>query len=312
MPKKRLRIDFPKSLSEHQKVLEKLGGGERLASAKIAQLLEQPKYKGVVKTALQKHVQGEELKQYQAELIKLQEHLERTGRKLIILFDGRDASGKGGTIRRVTRYMNSRHYRVVALGKPTTDQQTEMHMKRYIEQFPRAGEIVLFDRSWYNRAMVEPVMGFCTKEQYRQFMETVVTFERSFLEDNSTVLLKMYFSVSKDEQARRFEIRKRDRLRQWKLSEVDLQAQELWDKFTEKKYQLLLKTHKPDVPWYVLRSDDKHHARVEAMKLILRSSPYRGRSRTLDFTPNKKVFISGDQELRTMRAQKRKHGKFQG
>jgi polyphosphate kinase 2 (PPK2 family) len=185
-------------------------------------------------------------------------------------------------------------------------------MKRYIEQFPRAGEIVLFDRSWYNRAMVEPVMGFCTQEQYRQFMETVVTFERSFLEDNSTVLIKMYFSVSKEEQARRFEIRKRDRLRQWKLSEVDLQAQELWDKFTEKKYQLLLKTHKPDVPWYVLRSDDKHHARVEAMKLILRSCPYRGRSRTLDFTPDKKVFISGDQELRTMRAQKRKHGKFQG
>ena len=312
MPTKRIPIDYPISMSEHQKVLKKLGGGERLASAKITELLEQPRYKDVVKTALQKHTQGEELKQYQAELIKLQEHLERTGRKLIILFDGRDASGKGGTIRRVTRYMNSRHYRVVALGKPTDDQRTEMHMKRYIEQFPRAGEIVLFDRSWYNRAMVEPVMGFCTKEQYRQFMETVVTFERSFLEDNSTVLIKMYFSVSKEEQARRFEIRKRDRLRQWKLSEVDLQAQELWDKFTEKKYQLLLKTHKPDVPWYVLRSDDKHHARIEAMKLILRSSPYRGRSRTLDFTPNKKVFISGDQELRTMRAQKRKHGKFQG
>ncbi len=312
MPTKRIHKDYPTSPSEQQEVLKKLGGGERLASAQITELLEQPRYKDVVKTALQKHTQGEELKQYQAELIKLQEHLERTGRKLIILFDGRDASGKGGTIRRVTRYMNSRHYRVVALGKPTDDQRTEMHMKRYIEQFPRAGEIVLFDRSWYNRAMVEPVMGFCTQEQYRQFMETVVTFERSFLEDNSTVLIKMYFSVSKEEQARRFEVRKRDRLRQWKLSEVDLQAQELWDKFTEKKYQLLLKTHKPDVPWYVLRSDDKHHARIEAMKLILRSSPYRGRSRTLDFTPDKKVFISGDQELRTMRAQKRKHGKFQG
>lgn len=312
MPSKRLKIDFPSSLSEHQKVLKKLGGGERLASAQITELLEQPKYKDVVKTALQKHTRGEELKQYQAELIKLQEHMERTGRKMIILFDGRDASGKGGTIRRVTRYMNSKHYRVVALGKPTEDQQTEMHMKRYIEQFPRAGEIVLFDRSWYNRAMVEPVMGFCTREQYRQFMETVVTFERSFLEDNSTILIKMYFSVSKQEQARRFEIRKRDPLRKWKLSEVDLQAQELWDKFTEKKYQLLLKTHKPDVPWYVLRSDDKHSARVEAMKLILRSGPYRGRSRTLSFSPDKKVVINGDHELRTMRAQKRKHGKFQG
>jgi polyphosphate kinase 2 len=312
MSSRRVRINFPVSVSEHQKVLKKLGGGERLASAQISELLEQPRYKDVIKTALQRHAQGEELKQYQSELIKLQDHMERTGRKLIILFDGRDASGKGGTIRRVTRYMNSKHYRVVALGKPTEDQQTEMHMKRYIEQFPRAGEIVLFDRSWYNRAMVEPVMGFCTKEQYRQFMETVVTFERSFLEDNSTILIKMYFSVSKQEQARRFEIRKRDPLRQWKLSEVDLQAQELWDKFTEKKYQLLLKTHKPDVPWYVLRSDDKHHARIEAMKLILRSCPYRGRSRSLDFSPNKKVVINGDQELRTMREQKRRHGKFQG
>ena len=122
----------------------------------------------------------------------------------------------------------------------------------------------------------------------------------------------MYFSVTKPEQARRFEIRTRDPLRQWKLSEVDLQAQELWDKFTEKKYQLLLKTHKPDVPWYVLRSDDKYSARIGAMKLILRSCPYWGRSRTLDFEPDKKVVISGDQELRTMRAQKRKHGKFQG
>ena len=133
---KRVRIDFPVSLSEHQKVLKKLGGGERLASAQITELLAQPMYKDVVKTALQKHAQSEELKQYQAELIKLQEHMEHTGRKLIILFDGRDASGKGGTIRRVTRYMNSKHYRVVALGKPSEDQQTEMHMKRYIEQFP--------------------------------------------------------------------------------------------------------------------------------------------------------------------------------
>ncbi|MGB5279940.1 MAG: hypothetical protein WBN37_01345 [Arenicellales bacterium] len=312
MPTKRVRIDFPISLSEHQKVLKKLGGGERLASAQITELLAQPVYKDVVKTALQKHAQGEELKQYQVELIKLQEHMERTGRKLIILFDGRDASGKGGTIRRVTRYMNSKHYRVVALGKPSEAQQTQMHMKRYIEQFPSAGEIVLFDRSWYNRAMVEPVMGFCRQDQYRQFMETIITFERSLLEDHSTTLIKMYFSVSKEEQARRFEIRKRDPLRRWKLSEVDMQAQELWDKFTDKKYQLLLKTNKPDVPWYVLRSDDKHHVRIEAMKLILRSCPYRGRSRTLDFLPNKKVFISGDQELRTMQAQKRKHGKFQG
>jgi polyphosphate kinase 2 len=259
---------------------------------------------------LQKHAQSEQLKPYQAELIKLQQHMERTGRKMIILFEGRDASGKGGTLRRVTRYMNSKHYRVVALGKPSETQITEMHMKRYIEQFPRAGEIVLFDRSWYNRAMVEPVMGFCTHAQYRLFMENIVSYERSFTEDGSTTLVKLYFSVSKEEQARRFEIRKRDPLRQWKLSEVDLQAQDLWQQFTEKKYQVLLKTHRPDVPWHMIRSDNKHAARLEVMKLILSLAPYRGRSRTLDFLPDKKVVIPGDLELRRMRKQKKDHGKF--
>ena len=306
----RVKIDFPTSLSDHQKVLKKLGGGERLASKQITELLQQEEYKDVVKSALQSHAKAEQLKPYQAELIKMQSHLERTGRKMIILFDGRDASGKGGTIRRVTRYMNSKHYRIVALGKPTDDQLTELHMKRYIEQFPRAGEIVLFDRSWYNRAMVEPVMGFCTPNEYRQFMDNIVTYERSFLADGMTTLVKLYFSVSKDEQARRFEVRRRDPLRQWKLSEVDLQAQKYWDKFTEKKYQLLMKTHKPDVPWHVIRSDDKHLARLEVMKLILSSVPYRGRSRSLDFVPERKVVIPGDLELRRMRAQKREHGKF--
>ena len=306
----RVKIDFPTSLSDHQKVLKKLGGGERLASKQITELLQQEEYKDVVKSALQQHAKAEQLKPYQAELIKMQSHLERTGRKMIILFDGRDASGKGGTIRRVTRYMNSKHYRIVALGKPTDDQLTELHMKRYIEQFPRAGEIVLFDRSWYNRAMVEPVMGFCTPNEYRQFMDNIVTYERSFLADGMTTLVKLYFSVSKDEQARRVEVSRRDPLRQWKLSEVDLQAQKYWDKFTEKKYQLLMKTHKPDVPWHVIRSDDKHLARLEVMKLILSSVPYRGRSRSLDFVPERKVVIPGDLELRRMRAQKREHGKF--
>ncbi len=299
-----------RSKSDHQKILRKLGGGDRLAAAQIQELLEQPEYKEIIKTALQKHTQSEQLKPYQAELIKLQAHLERTQRKMIILFDGRDASGKGGTIRRVTRYMNGKHYRVVALGKPTEAQQTEIHMKRYIEQFPRGGEIVLFDRSWYNRALVEPVMGFCTRQQYKMFMDSIISYERSFTEDKSTILVKLYFSVSKEEQARRFEIRKKDPLRRWKLSEVDLQAQRLWDKFTDMKYQLLLKTHKPDLPWHVIRSDNKHLARLEVMKVILSSVPYRGRSRSLDFSPNKRIVISGDVELRRMREQKRKYGKF--
>ena len=175
----------------HQQLLQNLGGGERLSSSEIKALLKEPRYKDIFKCALQSHVQSEELKPYQVELIKLQNHLERTGRKMIILFDGRDASGKGGTIRRITRYMNSKHYRVVALGKPTHAQQTEMHMKRYIEQFPSAGEIVLFDRSRYNRAMVEPIMGFCTQAQYKLFMDSVISYEKSFVEDKSTMLIKL-------------------------------------------------------------------------------------------------------------------------
>lgn len=295
---------------EYLRMIKKLGGGKRLPSAQIHELLNDPRYKSIFKDALQRHVQSEELKPYQVELIKLQNHLERTGKKIIILFDGRDASGKGGTIRRITRYMNSKHYRVVALGKPTPAQQTEMHMKRYIEQFPSAGEMVLFDRSWYNRAMVEPVMGFCSQSQYKLFMDNVVSYEKSFIEDKSTMLIKLYFSVSKEEQANRFERRRTDPLRQWKLSEVDLQAQDLWDEFTEMKYHLLRKTHRPETPWYVIKSDDKHQARLQAMKLILHLNRYRGRSRRLDFMPNRKIVISGDAELRAMRAHKKRYGRF--
>ncbi len=266
----------------------------------------------LVDAALTKYFEAEDLQPYQAELIKLQQHLEKTRRKMIILFDGRDASGKGGAIRRVTRYMNEKHYRVVALGKPTAYQRTELHMKRYIEQFPHAGEVVLFDRSWYNRAMVEPVMGFCTKRQYREFMNQVVDYEKSFLSDQKTYLVKLYFSVSKNEQARRFERRKNDPLRQWKLSEVDLQAQEHWDAFTIKKYKLLKKTHTKQTPWHVIRSDDKHLARVETMKIILQAVPYRGRSRKLNFAPDPDIVIDGALELKVMDAQRRRTGKYVG
>ncbi|MGP8331520.1 MAG: hypothetical protein ACT6FB_04170, partial [Methanosarcinaceae archaeon] len=167
----------------------------------ILQNLRKKEKNKIIKSALLKYYEAEELKPYQAELIKLQRHIEKTGKKLIISFDGRDASGKGGTIRRVTRYMNEKKYRVVALGKPNEDQATELHMKRYIEHFPHAGEIVLFDRSWYNRAMVEPVMGFCNKRQYQQFMDNVISYEENFIADGKTTLLKLYFSVSKEEQA---------------------------------------------------------------------------------------------------------------
>ena len=278
----------------------------------IKDVLKRKQKDRIVNAALGKYQQNEELKPYQAELIKLQQHLERTGKKMIILFDGRDASGKGGTIRRLTRYMNEKRYRVEVPGKPSNRQQTELHLKRYIERFPSVGEMVLFDRSWYNRALVEPVMGFCTEKQYREFLNTVNTYEKNFISDSKTILLKLYFSVSKEEQNRRFERRMNDPLRQWKLSEVDLQAQNLWDEFSAKKFKLLQKTNSKEAPWYIIRSDSKHSARLETMKLILSSIPYRGRSRSLDFQTNDDVVISGERELKIMERQRRKHGRFIG
>jgi polyphosphate kinase len=275
---------------------------DRDALRSLVQGMRKSQRKRVLRAALRSYFESEALKPYQAELIKMQAHIEAYGRKAIILFDGRDASGKGGTIRRVTRYMNEKHYRVVALGKPSQEQRTELHMKRYIEQFPHAGETVLFDRSWYNRAMVEPVMGFCTPKQYRSFMRKVTGYEESFLTDGTTTLLKLYFSVSKDEQARRFERRRADPLRAWKLSEVDMQAQRLWQEFTEKKSELLRLTHTELNPWWVIRSDSKHHARLETIKLILRTIPYRGRSRTLDFERDQSICVRGDEELARMRS----------
>ena len=299
----RMKPDNHKRPSDDKKIGQSLDGIiKRLKGSDKVQ---------IVKEALTKRYNSEELKPYQAELIKLQMHLEGTGKKMIILFDGRDASGKGGTIRRVVRYMNEKHYRVVALGKPNSKQKSELHIKRYIEQFPRAGEIVLFDRSWYNRAMVEPVMSFCTNSQYRRFMKKVISYEENFITDEGrTILLKLYYSVSKEEQANRFERRKNDPLRQWKLSEVDLQAQALWDEFTEKKFELLRRTHTKHAPWYIIKSDDKHKARRETMKLILSLTKYRGRSRTINFTPDPDIVIPGDRELKIMMKQRKKYGKF--
>ncbi|MBT4708331.1 MAG: polyphosphate kinase 2 [Campylobacteraceae bacterium] len=257
----------------------------------------------VLKEGIEKVYHKEEMKQYQIELIKLQKYLEKTNKKVIVLFEGRDASGKGGAIRRITRYMNSRHYRVVALGKPSETQQSQWFFQRYIEHFPTGGEVLLFDRSWYNRAMVEPIFGFCTEEQHEIFMEDVVNFEHDLVRQDIT-LVKLYFSVSKAEQFRRFERRRIDQLRQWKLSEVDLQAQDLWDEFSEKKYEMLKRTHTRSAPWHILRSDDKHKARLEAIKVILNSVDYDNRNYALNFEADSNYNISVQKELRSMRKDK--------
>jgi len=261
--------------------------------------------------AEKKRFDEKKLKPYQAELIKLQKHLELNTQKMIILFEGRDAAGKGGTIRRVTRYMDEKHYRIVALGKPTEEQKTQWFYQKYIQHFPRAGEIVLFDRSWYNRAMVESVFNFCTQKEYDDFMKGVKGFEKD-LTRQGIVLIKLYFSVTKDEQARRFERRKTDPLRQWKLSEIDLQAQERWDDFTNTKYNMIKQTHSHNAPWMIIRSNDKQKARLEAIKIILNSVDYDGRDEDLNYALDPKVAISGAREIEIMEAQKTRNGKFIG
>jgi len=261
--------------------------------------------------AYKRRKQEQSLKPYQSELLGLQKYLEESKRRMVILFEGRDASGKGGTIRRVTRYMNEKHYRVVALGKPTEEQKTQWFFQKYVAQLPRGGEIVLFDRSWYNRAVVEPIFGFCTPEEYKNFMRGVTGFEKDLVRQG-TILVKLYFSVTKDEQERRFERRKTDPLRQWKLSEVDVQAQERWDDFTNQKYEMLKKTHSSHAPWTVIRSDDKYLARLNAMKAILNSVPYERRDPDLDFVPDHDIVISGAREVELMEAERLRSGKFTG
>ncbi len=236
---------------------------------------------------------------YQVELLKLQRHLEKHEIPMIVLFEGRDAAGKGGAIRRVTRYMNEKRFQVVALGKPTPQQRTQWYFQRYVQHFPAGGEMVLFDRSWYNRAMVEPVFGFCTTDQYRDFLKGVVGFEKDLVRQG-TVLVKLYFSVDKEVQARRFERRRTDPLRQWKLSEIDVQAQEYWDDFTEMKYRMLERTSTTAAPWTIIRSNSKPKARMNAMKSILNVVDYEGRDRELDFSPDPEIVVSGTDELARM------------
>jgi polyphosphate kinase 2 len=263
------------------------------------------------KKAARKYDREEELKPYQAELIKMQQYLEHTRRRMIILFEGRDAAGKGGTIRRVTRYMNEKHYRVVALGKPTEEQKTQWFFQKYVAQCPRGGEVVLFDRSWYNRAVVEPIFGFCSDEEYDNFMIGCPGFEKDLVRQG-TILVKLYFSVTKEEQARRFERRKTDPLRQWKLSEIDVQAQDRWDEFTQQKYEMLRRTNTTHAPWTIIRSNDKHQARLNAMKVILNAVPYERLDENLDFVPDHNIVISGSRELELMEAQRLQKGKFVG
>ena len=302
----------PSSLSLRQLNDEELFQAYRVLEERYQTLEEQFNHeKTRRRKAVRRYRREQELKPYQAELVKLQQHVEHQMMRMIIVFEGRDASGKGGTIRRVTRYMNPRHYRVVALGKPTDVQRTQWYFQKYVTEFPTGGEIVLFDRSWYNRAMVEAVFGFCTEEEYKNFMRGVVGFEKDLVRQG-IILIKLYFSVTQEEQLRRFERRKNDPLRQWKLSEIDLQAQDRWDEFTTMKYKMLKRTTNDEAPWTVIRSDDKHRARLSVMKVILDTVDYEGRDNTLDFVPDPEIVVSGAREVEIMKAQRIKSGRFLG
>jgi polyphosphate kinase 2 len=214
------------------------------------------------------------LKKHQEELIKLQNWVIKENKKVVILFEGRDAAGKGGAIRRITEYINPRHFKIVALNIPTSDERQQWFFQRYTNALPKPGEIVFFDRSWYNRAVVEPVNGFCTEKEYQTFMSHVNGFEE-MLTESDTYLIKFYFSISKEEQARRFDDIKKSPLKRWKMSPVDEKAQELWDEYTAYKTKMFEKTNTDTNPWIIIDANKKSEARLKAIKHVLETIPYK-------------------------------------
>ena len=209
----------------------------------------------------------------QTEMVRMQNWLIETSNRMIIVCEGRDSAGKGGAIMRFIRFINPRHYRVVALNKPTDEERGQWYFQRYINHFPSPGEIVFFDRSWYNRAVVEPVMGFCTQEQYDIFIKQVVQFENMLIEDGM-IIFKLWFSIDKDEQNVRLEERRTNPLISWKLSTVDMQAQLKWDHYTKYKELMFQNTGTPTSPWIVVKGNVKHLARKEAMRYVLSNTDY--------------------------------------
>ncbi|MDC0643082.1 polyphosphate kinase 2 [Flavobacteriaceae bacterium] len=215
-----------------------------------------------------------QLKELQGQLIELQNWVIKNQKKVVVVFEGRDAAGKGGAIRRVIEHLNPRHLKVVALNIPTPDEKKQWFFQRYINQLPKPGEIVFFDRSWYNRAVVEPVNGFCTPKQHQIFMNQVNAFEQMLIESD-VYLIKIYFSIDKEEQAKRFEEIKNKPLKQWKITPVDLKAQELWEQYTRYKKKMFEKTNTSHAPWHIIEANSKTKARLEVIQLILNKIPFK-------------------------------------
>ena len=240
-----------------------------------------------------------ELTKLQIELLKLQNHVKEKGLKVLMIFEGRDAAGKGGTIKRITEHLNPRGARVVALEKPSDIERTQWYFQRYTQYLPSAGEIVLFDRSWYNRAGVEPVMGFCTTEEHHEFLREVPEFEKMLVK-SEIILLKYYFSVSKKEQLRRFKKRETDPLKQYKLSPVDKESQNLWDKYTIAKFSMLMASNTDIAPWTVIKSNNKKKARLNCIKHILANVNYANKTNDNLFEIDGEILTSGTKEIENM------------
>ena len=240
-----------------------------------------------------------ELHRLQVELLKFQNHVKEKGLRVLMLFEGRDAAGKGGTIKRITEHLNPRGAKVVALEKPSNTERTQWYFQRYVSYLPCAGEMVLFDRSWYNRAGVEPVMSFCTEEEHKEFLREVPEFEKMIV-NSGIIFIKFYFSVSKKEQAKRFDKRINDPLKQYKISPVDTEAQKLWDKYTIAKYSMLLSTNMPYAEWTVIKSDNKRKARINCIKHILSHVDYPDKISSDHLNIDNSILLNGSDEIKRM------------
>jgi polyphosphate kinase len=240
-----------------------------------------------------------ELSELQVELLKFQNHVKDKGLKILMIFEGRDAAGKGGTIKRITEHLNPRGARVVALEKPSDKETSQWYFQRYAKHLPSAGEMVLFDRSWYNRSMVEPVMGFCTERQHHKFLKDAPEFEKMIV-DEGIQIFKFYFSVSKDEQASRFKARETDPLKQYKLSPVDKESQRLWNEYSLAKFMMLSATHTEAAPWTIVKSDDKKRARINCIKHILSFVDYPDKINSKKIKIDKEIIVYGRDEAIAM------------
>jgi len=246
---------------------------------KFLEILKNKIDKKVLDEIVEKVKYEKELLQLQAELVNLQQWVAKHKKRVCVIFEGRDAAGKGGAIRRFTEHLNPRSMRIVALTKPTDVEKGQWYFRRYIKALPNPGEIVLFDRSWYNRAVVEPVMGFCNDEEYNKFMVQVPEFEHMLYEDGVKIV-KFWFSISKDEQVKRFDARLQNPLKRWKFSEVDKEGQRLWDKYTFYKEQMFSKTHTTFSPWIIIKTNEKRKARLESIRYVLSRFDYDGKGKS--------------------------------